>query len=414
MSAETDYKLHYQTEYQGIPVSIENRKGTVREGVDPDGTPWRVKMNYAYGRIPRTRGSDGDMLDCYLGPEKDTQAVYIIEQVDPDTGLFDEHKCMLGFATKADAVSGYKSQYTKSGFYGGCITKTLEEFKEWIKELTPAKTERRNIESRVANGVRVVDTEDGVKNRTQDLKVYGANGNIIEDEKIGFDALVAKLMKEGNSRESAQKIAYSIGKAKYGKKGMAQKSAAGRDADISETGRDALPDDNAALTVLQSSGAHTGADYSQFDQKELALGVLVELEHADSIPIAAEIAADHLVEKPDYYSDPQNPFLKEIMAEYAEPGETADGCMQDKSVQDALPILTEALLTPIVRSLMKNFGFKKLFWKGSGWSVPIGLGEYSTYLKKIPALKVFDRLLQKFGYEIHLSPLWFCINPVKK
>jgi hypothetical protein len=43
-----------------------------------------------------------------------------------------------------------------------------------------------------------------------------------------FKTLVNKLVKQGNSLESARKIAYSIGVNKYGKKGMAQKAAAGR------------------------------------------------------------------------------------------------------------------------------------------------------------------------------------------
>ena len=42
-----------------------------------------------------------------------------------------------------------------------------------------------------------------------------------------FKALVKKLMAAGKSRTAAQKIAYSIGVNKYGKKGMARKAAAG-------------------------------------------------------------------------------------------------------------------------------------------------------------------------------------------
>ena len=43
-----------------------------------------------------------------------------------------------------------------------------------------------------------------------------------------FKRLVNKLVQEGNSLESARKIAYSIGVNKYGKSGMAKKAAAGR------------------------------------------------------------------------------------------------------------------------------------------------------------------------------------------
>lgn len=43
-----------------------------------------------------------------------------------------------------------------------------------------------------------------------------------------FKILVRKLMKKGHSEESAKRIAAAIGRAKYGKAGMAAKAAAGR------------------------------------------------------------------------------------------------------------------------------------------------------------------------------------------
>ena len=43
-----------------------------------------------------------------------------------------------------------------------------------------------------------------------------------------FKKLSAKLQRQGNSKESANKIAYSIWAKKYGKAGMAKKAAAGR------------------------------------------------------------------------------------------------------------------------------------------------------------------------------------------
>ena len=48
------------------------------------------------------------------------------------------------------------------------------------------------------------------------------------DKGGAFKRLVAQLMKKGQSKEAAQKIAYSIGAKKYGKAGMAAKAAAGR------------------------------------------------------------------------------------------------------------------------------------------------------------------------------------------
>jgi hypothetical protein len=45
---------------------------------------------------------------------------------------------------------------------------------------------------------------------------------------VGFDKMVDKLKGKGHSEESAKRISAAIGRKKYGKKGMAAKSAAGR------------------------------------------------------------------------------------------------------------------------------------------------------------------------------------------
>jgi len=600
---ETAYKLHFRTNFQGIPISVENRKGSYRRGVDPDGNPWEIKMDFHYGRIPRTRGADGDAVDVFIGPEKTSDKVFIIEQVWPDTGKFDEHKVMLGFLTKAEAIRGYKSQYNRPGFYGGCITMSIQEFKAWLKEQAPRKVERRNLENRVINGQRVI-----IDSKGKDMKIIEDDGVItggITDES-NFDKLVKKLMKEnGYSEDRAKRIAYSIGVKKYGKAGMAAKSVAGRkgDADlgmdngtepvedvaptpiitgdfitdeemesISEmeddylgwdklvkelmakghskksaeniaatigrkkygaagmaakaaAGRDKVPmaDENAgkklgskyrsiipdlekdpnyamkirkimpsissaihnieqkeALTgaskldinsfknnlhglksyvsgnnpkilkvikemelisdgmlkkavagrdaeiteTLQSEGKHIGTDYSQYDPKELALGILVEKEHADDPIDRMEIASDHLEEKQNYYSDPSSFFLSELRKEYGDKlvpeyqkaleyvNKVISG---EVPVQDAdiNTVVLEAAATPVIKKLMQAMGFKKLFWKGSGWVIPIGLDEYGNYLKMIPRLKIYDAMLQKFGYEISLAPGWFKIVPLK-
>lgn len=45
---------------------------------------------------------------------------------------------------------------------------------------------------------------------------------------IGFKKLSKKIQRKGKSKASADRIAASIGRKKYGKKGMARKAAAGR------------------------------------------------------------------------------------------------------------------------------------------------------------------------------------------
>jgi hypothetical protein len=49
-------------------------------------------------------------------------------------------------------------------------------------------------------------------------------------------------------------------------------------------------------------GKHNDVPDSQFNPKELALGIKTELEHTNNIGIAKKIAKDHLQEFRDYYT----------------------------------------------------------------------------------------------------------------
>lgn len=44
-------------------------------------------------------------------------------------------------------------------------------------------------------------------------------------------------------------------------------------------------------------------DPSQFNQKELMKGIHIEFEHTNDVLTALEVASDHLVENPKYYTD---------------------------------------------------------------------------------------------------------------
>ena len=126
------HKLQGRTAFRGLNISIENKKGTIRRGVDSDGHKWAIKMNYDYGYIRGTEGVDGDHVDCYIGDNIDAKNVYIIHQKIPGTDKYDEDKCMLGFDTLADAKAAYLKQYDKPGFFGGVDTVPFELFKQKV------------------------------------------------------------------------------------------------------------------------------------------------------------------------------------------------------------------------------------------------------------------------------------------
>lgn len=116
----------------GFDVTIEQPAGSVRSGKDANGKEWSVTMNNTYGYIRGTKGVDGDHIDVFLGPDMNSDMVYVVDQVNTD-GSFDEHKVMMGFSSLEDARSAYLSNY-EEGWQGlGNITGVaLDDFKKWI------------------------------------------------------------------------------------------------------------------------------------------------------------------------------------------------------------------------------------------------------------------------------------------
>ena len=126
------HKLQGKTTFQGLDISIENRAGTYRRGVDPDGHAWKTKLHHDYGYIRGSVGVDGDHVDCFLGPDRDSEKVYVIHQVKPMTKTYDEDKVMLGFSDSQQAKRAYLSNYDRSDMFGSMETVTIDELKELI------------------------------------------------------------------------------------------------------------------------------------------------------------------------------------------------------------------------------------------------------------------------------------------
>lgn len=126
------YKLQGRTKVHGMQISIENKRGSCRKGVDKDGHKWKTKMYFDYGYIRGTVGKDKDHLDCYVGPNKKSEKVFIVHQNDPTTGNYDEDKVMLGFNSASEAKEAYLKQYDRPGFFGSMDETTIEKFKETV------------------------------------------------------------------------------------------------------------------------------------------------------------------------------------------------------------------------------------------------------------------------------------------
>lgn len=126
--------MAHSATYRGLPLHIENPKGSTRSGMAPDGTAWSCEMSHDYGDICGTVGADSDPVDVFLGdPNCDNELAYVVNQNDPATGAFDEHKVMLGFESETAARDAYLSNY-EAGWTGlGSLTPLREgAFRDWL------------------------------------------------------------------------------------------------------------------------------------------------------------------------------------------------------------------------------------------------------------------------------------------
>ncbi len=119
----------------GLDIAIENPKGSTRSGVDKGGKRWTVKLPATYGYVLGSVGADADHVDVYLGPEPASQKVVVVDQVDAKTKRFDEHKALLGYASKDAALADYKKAFSdgKGAARIGAVTQMpLAKFSEWV------------------------------------------------------------------------------------------------------------------------------------------------------------------------------------------------------------------------------------------------------------------------------------------
>lgn len=126
---------------QGLNISIENPKGSTRSG-EEGGKEWSAEMHNDYGYIKNSIGADKENVDVYIGPNLESDQVFVVHQVDPGTRQYDEDKVMVGFDSEESAEAAYRSQYdqgekVKPDRIGAVTPMDMETFKEKIKKGGP-------------------------------------------------------------------------------------------------------------------------------------------------------------------------------------------------------------------------------------------------------------------------------------
>jgi phage-related protein (TIGR01555 family) len=126
-------------------VVIETPKGEERKG-----RGWSVRMPADYGYIHGYRGADGEWMDCYVGPDHDSDMVYVVDQMRLDKPkAFDEHKVVLGFRTRNEALDVYLRGHSHSGKIFAAITPmTLDGFRHWLSTADLSKPANSRVGKR--------------------------------------------------------------------------------------------------------------------------------------------------------------------------------------------------------------------------------------------------------------------------
>ena len=120
---------------RGIPITVENVPGSIRWGYDEKGLKWVNRLKNYYGYISKTEGNDGDEIDVFIGNEPENNKAFVINQKNPVSGLFDEHKIILCVNDIESAKKVYLQNYSK-GWEKNIMSiesTNTKKLREWLK-----------------------------------------------------------------------------------------------------------------------------------------------------------------------------------------------------------------------------------------------------------------------------------------
>lgn len=210
--------------FGGYDFTVETPKGVTRSGKDEQGKPWSVTMHDTYGYILGKIGVDGDHIDMFINDAADLDTfdgnVYVVDQVNPETGEFDEHKVMYGYPDEAAATKAYLSNYSKGWKGLGKVTSVPKAtFDKWL-ESSDRKTKPfrdyamiQHEQAKKANDTLPFDAPMSMDDLPfhRDVKEVKPE-NLTEAQKVAYDAVSTMLKKAGIpvkvvSNEDMEKVA---------------------------------------------------------------------------------------------------------------------------------------------------------------------------------------------------------------
>lgn len=136
-------KLHARV--SGFDVAVENPAGSMRKGRSRNGREWQVKMPVHYGYLKGSKGADGDPIDVFVGKNLESDRIYVIDQVNPVNGQFDEHKVIMGASSPTEAREMYEKSFSDgrgAKRLGAMQPMDRERFRKWLGKSDHSKPVR--------------------------------------------------------------------------------------------------------------------------------------------------------------------------------------------------------------------------------------------------------------------------------
>jgi hypothetical protein len=162
-----NYKMGH-VKIDGLDISVENPQGSKRSGIGFDGKPFETELKSHYGYIKGTVGKDKDHVDVFVKPGTESSPkVFVVDQIDPNTGRLDEHKIILGVNSLKEAHQEYINNYDSKGkkLIGDITETTMPEFKKWLDKGNTKKAFSEGMrlkEKQAANRDKLKEKSNGV------------------------------------------------------------------------------------------------------------------------------------------------------------------------------------------------------------------------------------------------------------
>jgi len=199
-----DYQKGVVTLLDGLDVVIENAQGSERskEG------KWSVTMPVHYGYVKGTEGKDGDEVDVFIGEHPESGKVWVVDQINPKTKKFDEHKALVGFETKEQALAAYDASFSdKSGpsRTGAVVEMDAREFVDWVNE--------GDTKAALAYGKRVRHRQSSLGNEFR--YVVSPTSKSIHDVADAFKLRVVHFQKDNKFMFAPKEHKFVVGEAVF-------------------------------------------------------------------------------------------------------------------------------------------------------------------------------------------------------